>query len=267
MVGTLAKLRDAAVALRNATDLNKLARQVVDDFLTRARHAIEDERIAEEIGEYTVFQVDGVEGSTASQWLRDNALAIAQIVRADSSRLSDEEVAEALTRRMSYATADAVVIDYSAAFVIDREFEDTLAVLDFANCERLSMSVLDDDLDGALVQASTLLHSRVWRWKNLVSPWGRELTRLSQLTFDAAAEFEAVENAIKLTGDHYLARIYRLALDRFDLRPFREAIARKLATLWSIQHVVLDQSSMRRNEVLELIIIMLIAFEIVQAFF
>jgi hypothetical protein len=73
------------------------------------------------------------------------------------------------------------------------------------------------------------------------------------------------ERDIKLTGDHYLARVYRLALDRFDLTPFREGISRKLATLWSSQQVVLDLSSSRRNEVLELIIILLIAVEILHA--
>jgi hypothetical protein len=91
------------------------------------------------------------------------------------------------------------------------------------------------------------------------------VSKLTRLTLDAAAEFEATENAIKLTGDHYLARVYRLAIERLDLRAFREGIARKLASLWSIQGVILDQSSSRRSELLEWIIIGLITLEIVQA--
>jgi hypothetical protein len=89
--------------------------------------------------------------------------------------------------------------------------------------------------------------------------------RLTQLTFDASAELEAVDNAIKLTGDDYLARVYRLALERFHLRPFHEGIGRKLSTLWSIQKVFIDQASTRRAEILEWIIILLIAYEVVRA--
>ncbi len=264
--GSLERLRDVSVALRHAPELPALARRVVDEFVSRVGDALEDPRINEESAQYTVFQLDHVDGASAVDWLRENAGPIAQVVRAETVRLAEEEVADALARRISYSQVDASVIDGSSAFLIDREFEETLAVLDFANCERLSMGVLDDELDGAVVQASRLVHSRVWRWRSILTPWGRNLRRLSQLTFDAAAEFEALENAIKLTGDHYLARIYRIALDRFDLTPFREGIARKLDTLWNFQQVVLDQSSTRRSELLELIIIALIAVEILHAF-
>jgi hypothetical protein len=196
LIGTLEELREASFVLRNAAQLTELARRNIDEFIGRVGDALDDPRTSEEIGQYTVFQIDSVEATTATQWLRDNALTVAQIVRAETTRLADEEVTEALARRLSYSTGDVVVIDGSAALLIDPQFEDTLAVLDFANCERLSLAVLDDELDAAVSQASRLVHTRSWRWKNLLSPWSRDLRRLSQLTFDAAAEFEAVENAI-----------------------------------------------------------------------
>jgi len=224
--GPPAAWRDAAVALRNAAELGALARQLLDDVLSRTEGALQDKKIAEETSQYTVFQVDAVDAPTASQWLREHALVVAQILRGETSVLAEEEVAEALARRITYSAADAVVIDGAAALVIDREFEDTLAVLDFANCERLSMLVLDEELDKAVADASTLVREPRRRLRLLRDPWGPDLARLTRLTFDAAAEFEAVENAIKLTGDHYLARLYRTTVDRLDLRPLRESIAR-----------------------------------------
>ena len=263
--GPVASWCHVAEALRNPPELREAARRVLDRFLHLAGGAVEDRRAPDEVEQYTVFQLDRVEGESAGAWLREEASTVAQVLRGDTVTLADEEVAEALARRLSYSSGDAVVIDGSAAFIVDAEFEDTLAVIDFANCERLSMRVLDDDLDSAIGEASRLLRSRAWRYKRLISPWGRDVRRLTQLTFDAAAEFEAIENAIKLTGDHYLARVYRLAIERLDLRAFREGIARKLGSLWSIQGVFLDQTSSRRSELLEWIIIALITLEIVHA--
>lgn len=263
--GPMASWRRAAEALRKPPELRDLARRVVTRVLDLAGAAIEGRRLVDDVEQYTVFQLDRMPAENASAWLRREAATVAQVLRGEGAPLAEEEVAEALARRISYSTQDAVVIDGSAALVVDAEFEDTLAVIDFANCERLSMRVLDEDLDHAIAEASRLLRSRAWRWKRLIAPWGRDVARLTQLTFDAAAEFEAVENAIKLTGDHYLARVYRLAVERLDLRVFREGIARKLSSLWSIQGVFLDQTSSRRSELLEWIIIGLITLEIVNA--
>jgi hypothetical protein len=263
--GPVAAWRHVAEALRNPPELREVARRVLDNLLDLAGVAIEDPRRPDEVEQYTVFQLDRVAAESAGAWVREDASSIAQVLRGDTVTLADEEVAEALARRISYSTQDVVVIDGGAAFIVDDEFEDTLAVIDFANCERLSMRALDDDLDHAIAEASSLLRSRAWRFKRVISPWGRDVRRLTQLTFDAAAEFEAVENAIKLTGDHYLARIYRLTVERLDLQPFREGIARKLSSLWSIQGVFLDQTSSRRAELLEWVIIGLITLEIVNA--
>jgi hypothetical protein len=263
--GPLADWRHVAEVLRKPPELVPVARRVVSRLLELIGDAVDGPRPTDDIEQYTVFQLDRVAATSLADWLRDDAASIAQVLRGDGVTLADEEVAEATARRLSYSTNDAVVIDGSAALLVDDEFEDTLAVIDFANCERVSMRVLDEDLDHAIVEASRLLRSRAWRWKRLISPWGRDVARLTQLTFDAAAEFEAIENAIKLTGDHYLARIYRLTIERFDLRAFREGIARKLSSLWSIQGVFLDQTSSRRSELLEWIIIGLITLEIVHA--
>jgi hypothetical protein len=263
--GPVAAWRHVAEALRSPPQLREVARRVLGRFLDLAGDAVEGRRPPDEIEQYTVFQLDRVAAETAAAWVREDGSSIAQVLRGDTVALAEEEVAEALARRISYSANDAVIIDAGAAFIVDDEFEDTLAVIDFANCERLSMRVLDDDLDHAILEASGLLRSRTWRFMRMLSPWGRDVRRLTQLTFDAAAEFEAVENAIKLTGDHYLARIYRVALERLDLRAFREGIARKLQSLWSIQGVFLDQTSSRRSELLEWIIIGLITLEIVHA--
>jgi hypothetical protein len=261
--GGLEAWRDFAVALQAVDALEAVARDVIAKLVEKANAAIVDPRKLDDLEVYTVFQVDQVPGSTAS-WLADHKRLIAQVLRGDDVAFSDEEIADAIGKRLSYAVDDVVVIDGDAALIVDTAYADTLAVLDFANCEHLALRALDEDLDKAVSDATELKRTG-GRWRTMLSPWGRDVKHLTQLTFEASAELEAVENAIKLTDDHYLARIYRLAVDRFHLRPFYEGIGRKLSTLWSIQKVFIEEAATRRSELLEWIIILLIAFEIWRA--
>jgi uncharacterized Rmd1/YagE family protein len=82
---------------------------------------------------------------------------------------------------------------------------------------------------------------------------------------DSAVLFEGVTNALKLVGDQYLARLYRLASRRMRLPDWYESITRKLGTVESIYEKLSDQASALRLEALEWIIIVLIAASILLA--
>lgn len=263
--GSVEGWRTLAMTLQAAgAEVAAVARDIVARFIERVGDALAGPRPLDEVETYRVWQTDEVPGPTAAAWVLEHRRVLAQVLRGEGTPFSDEEVDDALSRRIAYTTGDLVVVDAEAALVVDRAWNDTLAVLDFANCERLALRSLDDDLDLAVEAAAALERSRASQWRLLLSPWGRDVRRLTRLTLDASAELEAVENAIKLTDDHYLARIYRLAVERFHLRPFHDGIARKLATLWNVQEVLLSHAAQRRSEILEWIIILLIAFEIVQ---
>jgi len=75
-----------------------------------------------------------------------------------------------------------------------------------------------------------------------------------------------VNNVLKLLGDQYLARVYRLTAQRFHLNEWDASILRKLETLESIYQKISDQMVSRRMEVLEWIIIILITISIILPF-
>ena len=79
---------------------------------------------------------------------------------------------------------------------------------------------------------------------------------------DNALLFEGVNNALKLLGDQYLARLYRMASQRLHLTEWDANIIRKLRILKDLYERMSDQQSNQRLELLEWIIIILIAFEI-----
>src|SRR5439155_1339973 len=89
---------------------------------------------------------------------------------------------------------------------------------------------------------------------------------IGQLQVDNAVLFEGVNNALKLLGDQYLARVYRLVSDRFHLAEWDASILRKLQSLESIYQKLSDEAANRRTETLEWIVIVLIAVEILIPF-
>ena len=175
---------------------------------------------------------------------------------------------DALACQMSYGADDVTLIDWHAALIYDRDGQDIRAVLEFANVELLEMRYLDQLLDDALDRSYRTLSKRRWRSFASIGIGGyrAELRHLAQLQVDSAVLFEGVNNALKLLGDQYLARVYRLASQRFHLSEWDASILRKLQTLESIYEKVSDQATNHRMEILEWIIIILIAFEIVLPF-
>src|SRR5207245_1411105 len=189
----------------------------------------------------------------------------ARILRSERATLSDQEVHDALGHRISFGSQDVTVIDWDAALIADREAEDVRAVLEFANVELLEMRFLDQQLDDALDESYETLSRRRYRlWRPGTSR--ADLRRVGQLQVDNAVLFEGVNNALKLLGDQYLARVYRLTSDRFHLAEWDASILRKLQALENIYGKMSDVAATYRMEILEWIIILLIALEIVIQF-
>jgi hypothetical protein len=78
--------------------------------------------------------------------------------------------------------------------------------------------------------------------------------------------FERAGNALKLVGDTYLARVYRLLASRFALDTWQRSIERSLGVAEAVYRVVSDQAAGFRAELLEILIILLILIEVVLAF-
>jgi uncharacterized Rmd1/YagE family protein len=79
--------------------------------------------------------------------------------------------------------------------------------------------------------------------------------------------FERADNALKLIGDQYLARVFDLASTRFHLREWQQSIHRKLETVGDVFDLLVQQASHTRMEVLEIIVVLLIALEILLVLF
>jgi len=223
------------------------------------------------IEDYIVFRFPPFDDNDAQQrYFSERSEPLARTLRASPWPLSAEETSDAIASRTSYTPTDAVVIDWNAAAIFDTptDADETLIVLEYANAQLLELRLLDEQLDTLLDNAWRVVESNREKRFPLFSLSGQtELARIGALQVDAAIAAEAAGNALKLLGDQYLARVYSLAGKRFRIPDWNSSIARKLAVTENIYEKLTDRQSTRRMEILEWIIIILIAVSIATYFF
>jgi hypothetical protein len=236
----------------------------VESLLGSLGRAVHRTRIAEFTEEYAIVGIrEGTGELAAAAFCDRNTDRIAGILRPDAGQLSTEEVADATRVRISFGPSDVTIVDWDAAFVLDPDPEDVRAVLEFANVQLLEMRWLDLQLDDAIERSYQLLGRRQG-WRAVVPrALSADLNQVAALQLESAVMLERVSNALKVFGEEYLARIYRLAADRFQLADLDATITRKLATIESIYQKLSDRASGIRMEILEWVVILLIATEIV----
>lgn len=269
--GPLESLLPLSDALYENRALMDDSRRRVERLLATIAPAVDRAHIADLVEDYAIYQIESAceEGvpspaPDAPALLKTRRAVLARILRAEPGALSDQEIDDALATRLSYVPGEEVTIDWNAAIVVQRDGDDVRAVLEYANVELLELRRLDDQLDVVLDRSYQALAKRAWQ-RNLGFSSNRALSRIATLQMDSALLFEGVNNALKLIGDQYLARLYRLAAQRLHLPDWDASILRKLQTAESIYDKLSDQQTTLRMEALEWIVIILIAFEIVMS--
>jgi hypothetical protein len=264
--GDTSRLLSLSESLYENQALLSDSRRRVENLLRVIQSAVSKADVSPFVEDYAIFQVDSFcEPVSIEELTTRYAFEIGRILRAEARDLSPDEVTDAMSHRISFAKDDIAIIDWNAALVVDKEAEDILNVLEFANVELLETRFLDRRLDDALALAYDRVSRRSREWFQFRSH-PSDLRDISQWQVDSAILFENVNNVLKLVGDQYLARLYRLAAERFHLPDWDAAILRKLETLERIYQKLADQVVSRRMEVLEWIIIFLFVISIILPF-
>lgn len=263
---TLAELPELGAILYDHAALEADARKRISQVLEAIRPSVERPKLAEAVEDYAVFAITSWEGGTPAALLDEHRALIAKAIEAERIELSAAQVERTIGARMSYTENDLAVVDWNAAVLFDAEPDDVVSVLQHANIELLELRVLDQELDEILDHAddtlSILTQARVWP----AFASGRMLRRFASVQTDAAVMFEGVNNAIKLLGNQYLARLYRESAHRLDLQAWQASVQRKLEVTESLYGKMSDSAATKRLEVLEWVIIILITVSIILPF-
>ncbi len=216
--------------------------------------------------DYTLAVVTGFATPITAAVLQDR-VDIARLLSGETARLSDSARADILRSRFSYFPNDLVALTWDRALIIEpRGDTDVADVLEVANAQLLEMRYYDELLDFELPRMYDLVGSargaRNWlsarRYAKLARRFTTLVAEVTELT-------EKVDNALQVTEDVYLARVYAAALDLFRVPRLNQAVDRKLAIIRDTYTALYDEASDSRSAAMEVAIIGLIAVEIVLA--
>jgi hypothetical protein len=240
------------------------ARRGVDKVVERIGHAAVGLRTSYLAEDYYVFGVRALNPPLDAIALRaQHGDDIVQLLRSERRRLSTEERDEVLRHRLSYLADDLFVVTWQAAFVYDAEDLDAaLEILEFANSQLLQYRYYDDLLDKELTGIYAQVQRTRWRDALVGGRYTTAAHRLHSLFIDVNEITDRTQNALKMVGDIYAARMFQLASQRIGVESWRLAVEEKLRTLDSIYRFVVEEMNIARGHFLELTIIGILLFEL-----
>lgn len=194
-------------------------------------------------------------------WEKDNF--VYQLLTMENEvALSEEMIAPIKKSSLSYGPNDLVVIDWDNAFVLSSEdAEDICDVIELANVQLLELRFFDDLLDKKL---SGLYRQVVERRPTVFNSTISLLARdASQLYLETSEVVERIENSLKIVGDIYFARIYRLSLSRLQVPQWQGTVDQKLKNLLDVSQMYMGELHAKRSHFMEVVIIILIAIEVI----
>jgi hypothetical protein len=173
--------------------------------------------------------------------------------------------AELLRQRFSYYVDDLVVLTWDRAFLYEpRGDTDVRDVLEVANAQLLEMRFYDELLDEELPRIyDTVEAARRTPFLLSARRYARLARRLHGLVAEVTELTEHADNALQVTEDVYLARVYAAAMALFRVPVVGAAVDRKLQTLRETYQALYDEAHSSRAELLEITVVLLITLEVV----
>ena len=179
--------------------------------------------------------------------------------------LSEGARRDLLSQRFSYYPDDLAVITWDRAFLYEPQLETDVAdVIEIANAQLLEMRVYDELLDGELPRMHDLIEAARRRTNILASRrYARLAKRLQSMVAEVTELAERVDNALQVTEDVYLARVYAAAIALFRVPNVSAAVDRKLAIMRETYTALHQEAAEGRAELLEIAVLALIAVEVI----
>ena len=250
------------------TDFATLASRIVKKRLERARPALIKAYDTWLHEDYFIFHVREMASKpSANEVLKTHGDQIAQIVRGETSQLSEGERQEILQGRISYYPTDLAVIGWNGAFLYDTiaGAETAIQLLEYANSQLLEFRHYDELLTRELEGVYDFLENggtSLWsRWRT-----ARAATKLHTVLLDVDELTEHADNAIKFLSDMFSARLYKLAAAKVGVPDYKDLVQQKLKTAEELYHFMVDQFNQSRAFVLELMVVVILVIELVMLF-
>lgn len=265
-VGALIPLADE---LYDSPAVDALALELLESLRPGIAPALRSGKLWEQSESYAVHFVERIRGSpSAAEVLTWPELAPLLLGETREAKLSERERADVTAQHLSYGEQDLVVVDWNAAFVYEPTGStDIPDILEICNSQLLEFRYYDHQLDRQLAHVGETLRRSRRREFPLFRTTDAPLARSVQLTLIEMSEaLERVENALKVIGDFYLAKVYEAALEQLRVDDWKASVQRKQQTLGDVYQWLKGEVDTARSLTLEVMIVVLIVVEVILAF-
>jgi len=259
------ELIDFSAALENDPMIDEAARLRAQELVNIVNPALRDPHSWHEFEDYAIFFFEELSGIEKVSELAEKVDAARLILAENSVKLSVNARKSILESTFQYSDTDLTIIDWNSAIVIEPSGrKEVPEVIEFALTHMMEMRYYDSLLDQRLgILYDSIEESRSRFFNNRFSALSRE----ASTRYIEFSEFiERVDNSFKVVGDFYLARIFRAAGEEFRIPEWEENITRKMNLFARVSELLQGEINVNRSLWLEIIIVVLIAFELVTTF-
>lgn len=260
------KLVEVAAEIEEGVEIDTQAEILLPNLLKEIAPALLKPTSSDLFEDYIIYFIEEFEDTISTKEILANVNIPALLLAEHEVPLSEASKRAALENVHQYGEVDLAVVEWNAALVIEpsggREIPD---ILEFAVSHLLEMRYYDDLLDTRLQALYDDIELK--RRRRFLAP------RFDLVYEDASARYiefsefiERVENSLKVVGDFYLATVYRAANRKFRLNDWQGSVTRKMSIMGQVSSLLQGEVNNKRSHSLEMIIILLIAYEIVAAF-
>ncbi len=260
----IAEFKRLAHLIENDDKLDSMAKDTAYRVVRDLGESIKFSGLWNQFEDYIIFNLDPnvLRGQKVASLLETREL-YELILTELEVKLSDSVMESIKHNSVQYSDSDLSVIDWNSALICSHEdASDFCDVIEFGLCQSLEMRYYDEKLDKKL---STLYRAvQDNQSASLFSSSFKQLAKDAALYYIEVSEVkEKIINSLKVTGDIHYAKIYRMALERLRLKDWDQSVEEKLDNLKEIALIFQSEIENRRNLILELTIVALIAVEVI----
>lgn len=193
---------------------------------------------------------------------------LASMLRFETENLSEYKKDEIFASSFGYYRGDLFIIDTEAACIYEDEYTEILDLFEFVNMQHLELQYFDRELNK---QLNRVYENKVQQvsLKSYLPMWGTlsadPISGLSKLKVDISVITERLENSIKLAGDPYYTELYNALIMKMDVENWKDSIQKKMQIIQDISSVYQNRISTVREDLFNLLIVILIFFEFIVA--
>lgn len=227
--------------------------------------AMERPNAVARLEDYSIFVIERMAGGAPASQLARNPWALRAAL---GERRALAPSMWSLATTLSYYEDDLILLTWASALVIENDpsaRDDATLLLEFANAQLLSFRTYDAEVEQALQRITPRLGRLARRVWPLYRRTDRSLSEVHVLIADITEQSGRVENALKVTEDVYWNRVYTAALVSLRVEAWRSGIAETLDVLRQTAGLLHDEEQVARSTLLEILVIVLIAVELVVA--